>query len=335
MYCLTQLSAKLALRFMTSYCFFVRKYNALHQKEDDEEMGRIAQKILQGFAKSRQTEVVDFSLHLAAKKRADEYHSHLHTMELLLSRGFDPMHAHYIAAQNIVSLLCEELTMLTLLKSFVRTVIQAENTYMPDGPPFSALTRSYFTCWAFFDLPFGKDKETIGGCIQELGQDLAIDPHLLSLIQAMQDSHVGIYEHCGTAESEVLLRDIVDDQLYYCYIPTGYEGKPGQLWYVRLMPPLPGYAYHVAFTTPYLLMNSKEEWLAFLHRTVPLLKGPWRPRPVEEAIHDLLKYGLLTDYWLEYISLAYIGAQDNVLFLAGIPDQRESLPNASQPLQQE
>ncbi|MEO5340726.1 MAG: hypothetical protein H7837_09465 [Magnetococcus sp. MYC-9] len=293
-------------------------------------MGRIAQKILHNFAKSRSTEVVDFSAHLAAKKRSDEYHSHLHTMELLLKRGFDPLHAQYIAAQNLVSLLCEELTTLAVLKPFVRTVLAAEESYMPDGPPFSPLTRSFFTCWAFFDLPFGKDRETMGGCIQELGQDLAIDPYLLSIIRLMQESHMGIYEHGGMAGSEVILRDIVDDRTCHCHVPTGYQGKSGQLWYVRLMPPLPGHAYHVAFTTPYLLMGSREEWMAFLQRTVPLLKGPWRPRPLAEAMHDLLKFGLRTDYWLEYILLAYVGAQDNAIFLAGLPDRPETLPNATQ-----
>ncbi|MBF0460160.1 MAG: hypothetical protein HQL87_02075 [Magnetococcales bacterium] len=291
-------------------------------------MGRIAQKILQNFAKSRSTEVVDFGAHLAAKKRSDEYQSHLHSMELLLQSGFDPLHAHYIAAQNLVSLLCEELTMLSVLKPFVRIVSDAENTYMPDGPPFSPLTRSYFTCWAFFDLLFGKDQESIGGCIQELGADLAIDPQLLAIIESMQVSHMGIYEHCGMVESEVVLRDIISDRTCYCYVPTGYAGKLGQLWYVRLMPPLPGYTYHVAFTTPYVLMSPKEDWLAFLHRTVPLLKGPPRPRPMADVMRDLLKYGLGADYWLEYIALAYIGAQDNALFLAGIPDVIESLPNA-------
>ncbi len=291
-------------------------------------MGRIAQKILQNFAKSRSLEVVDFSVHLAAKRRSDEYHSHLHTLELLLRRGFDPLHAHYVAAQNLVSLLCEELTLLAVLKPFVRIVSAAETTFMPDGPPFSPLTRSYFTCWAFFDVLFGKDQETIGGCIQELAVDLAIEPHLLTVIQAMQGSRMGIYEHCGMVDSEVVLRDIVDDRTCHCYVPTGYQGKPGQLWYVRLMPPIPGYDYHIAFTTPYILMSTKEEWLAFLHRTVPLLKAPWRPRPVQEAIHDLLKHGLDSGYWLEYIALSYLGAQDNAIFLTGIPDQVDSLPNA-------
>ncbi|MEO5349126.1 MAG: hypothetical protein H7836_05725 [Magnetococcus sp. YQC-3] len=291
-------------------------------------MGRIAQKILQSFEKSRNTEIVNFGAHLAAKKRSDEYQSHLNNIELLLQRGFDPLHARYIAAQNLVSLLCEELTMLPVLKPFVRIVSEAEATYMPDGPPFSPLTRSYFTCWAFFDLLFGKDQESISGCIQELGQDLAIDPPLLTLIGWMQDSRMGIYEHCGVAGSEVLLRDIADDRLCHSYIPTGYAGKTGQLWFVRLLPPLPGYSYHVAFTTPYILMSGKEEWLAFLQRTIPLMKGPWRPRPVTEAMHDVLKHGLDPYYWLEYIALAYIGAQDNAIFLSGIPDQIDSLPNA-------
>ncbi|MEO5363304.1 MAG: hypothetical protein H7838_06730 [Magnetococcus sp. DMHC-8] len=293
-------------------------------------MGRIAQKILHSFEKSRSMEVVDFGAHLAAKKRSDEYQSHLHTMELLLQRGFDPLHAQYIAAQNLVSLLCEELTMLPVLKPFVRIVSEAETLYMPDGPPFSPLTRSYFTCWAFFDLLFGRDRESIAGCIQELGHDLAIDTQFLAVIRLLQASRMGIYEHAGVADSEVLLRDIVDGRSCYCYVPTGYLGKKDQLWYVRLLPPLPGYAYHLAFTTPYVLMSSKEEWQGFLQRTIPLLKAPPRPRPVSEAMYDLLKHGLAPHYWLEYISLAYVGAQDNAIFLSGIPDQMESLPNARQ-----
>ncbi len=270
-------------------------------------------------------DVVDFEAHLAAKKRSDEYQGQLHIVERLLRRGFDPLHAHYIAAQNFVSLLCEELTLLPVMKPFVRMVSQAENDYMPDGPPFSALTRSYFVCWAFFDLYFGKDKETIGTCIQELSADLAIDAHILDTIQAMQQSRMSIYEHCGVVESEIILRDLTDDRICYCYVPTGYQGKTGQLWYVRLLPPLPGFQYHIAFTTPYILMNTREEWLAFLHRMVPLTKGPKRPCSVTEIIQYFLKHGLQADYWLEYIVASFVGAQDNAIFLAGIPDQMEAV----------
>lgn len=293
-------------------------------------MGRICQEILQEFARSRSHDIIDFGADRAARKRSEEYQSHLNDMALLLRRGFDPLHASYISAHNLVSLLCEELSMLSLLKPFVRLVSAAETTYMPDGPPFSALTRSYFTSWAFFDVAFGKDRETIGGCIQALGDDLEIDAGLLYVIQLMQQSYMGIYEHCGRKDPAIILRDIVTDKRYPCYVPTGYPGKEGQLWYVRLLPPLSGYHYNVAFTTPYILLTAKDEWISFLNRTVPQLKAPFGPRLVSDAIHDLLKYGLNVNYWHEFIHLSYVGAQDNAIFLSGIPDRAESLPKSKE-----
>lgn len=290
-------------------------------------MGRIAQEILKSFEVSRNCDVVDFDRHLDAKNRSEAYQSHLSDMEMMLRRGFDPLHAAYISAQNLVSLLCEELSMLLPLKPFVQSVVAAEDTYVPDGPPFSPLTRSYFTSWAFFDLEFGEDRETMAGCIQALGHDLEIDPDLLHAIRLMQDSYMGVYEHCGMEASMVLLRDVVDNIRYSCYVPTGYHGEKGQLWYIRLLPPQLGYSYSIISTTPYILKSAKEEWLSFFNRTVPKLKVPFRPRPLADAIHDLLKYGLDVNYWHEYILSAYVGTQDDAIFLSGIPDIAETLPN--------
>ena len=290
-------------------------------------MGCIAQEILHGFKKSRSNEIVDFDTHLAAKKRSDEYQNHLNDMGILLQRGVDPLHAIYIVAHNLVSLLCEELSTLSPLKPYVGMVNAAEAAYTPYGPPFSPLTQSYFTYWAFFDVPFGKDRETIGGCIQALAEDLEIDPDWLYVIQLMQGSSMGIYEHCGLQAPGVLLRDIVDDRHYRCYVPAGYQGEKGQLWYVRLLPPLAEYAYHIVLTTPYILLSTKEEWLSFFNRTVPKLKAPLGPRPLTDAMYDLLKYGLGVNYWHEYIHLANASTEDSAIFLSGIPDIAETLPN--------
>ena len=291
-------------------------------------MGRICQEILQVLAQSRNVDIVDFGADRAAKERSKDYQNHMNDISLLLRRGFDPLHASYISAHNLVSLLCEELSMLSLLKPFVRLVSAAETNYMPDGPPFSPLTRSYFTSWAFFDVVFGKDRETIGGCIQALGSDLEIDAALLYAIQRMQHSYMGIYEHCGVKDPDVILRDIITDKRYLCYVPTGYQGKEGQLWYVRLLPPLSDHNYNVVFTTPYILLSAKKEWKSFLNRTVPQFKAPLGPRLLSDAIHDLLKYGLNTNYWHEFIHLSYVGAQDNAIFLSGIPDRADSLPKS-------
>lgn len=291
-------------------------------------MGRIAREILRGFQESRSAEIVDWDAHLAAKKRSDSYQGHLSDTELLLRRGFDAQHAAYVSAHNLVSLLCEELSRLPVLEPFVRIVSQAEHTYMPDGPPFSPLTRSYFTSWAFYDVIFGEDRESMAGCIQALGHDLEIHAGLLDIIQLLHHSRMGLYEHVGLRASEVLLCDIVDGHRYTCHVPTGYQGEEGQLWYVRLLPSLSGYAYHVVSTTPYVLMSTKEAWLAFLDRTVPKRTFPSGPRPVTDAMHDVLKYGLEACYWHDYLISAHVGAQDNAIFLSGIPDRPETLPNA-------
>lgn len=286
-------------------------------------MGPIAQEILLLFEASRRCEIIDFEDHVTSSKRAEVSQSHLNDMELLLRRGFDPLHAVYLSAHGVVSWLCEALSTLPPLEPFVRVVQTAEGAYQPDGPPFSAVTRSYFTNWVFFDAPCGETRETLGCCILALGHDLAIEPDLLTVIRALRDSRMGIYEQCGMEGAWVLLRDVVDGCCYPCHVPTGYQGEKGALWYVRLLPSLAGYAHTVAFTTPYILADSREAWLAFFNRTVPKMEAPWRPRAVSEAMHELLKYGLDHEYWLRYIRSAYVDSKDHVIFLSGVPDARE------------
>ena len=93
-----------------------------------------------------------------------------------MAQGYDPLHAVYIAVQNITSVFAECVSVLPELKSYYKTVGDAEEEYMPDGPPMSPLTRSYFTTWAFFDFRFGGDHETIGTCLIDLGESTGLAP---------------------------------------------------------------------------------------------------------------------------------------------------------------
>ena len=57
----------------------------------------------------------------------------------------------------------------------------------------------------------------------------------------MGGSAMGIYQHLGWQDGLVGLvglRDILDDHVYRCIVPSGYRGAKGELWYVRLLPPL-------------------------------------------------------------------------------------------------
>ena len=77
-------------------------------------------------------------------------------------------------------------------------IAAAEDEYMPDAPPMSPLTRSYFTAWAFFDFRFGSGLETIGTCLLDVSERLGLDPGLVEATRQFQESRMGVYEHGGT-----------------------------------------------------------------------------------------------------------------------------------------
>ena len=173
---------------------------------------------------------------------------------------------------------------------------------MPDGPPFSPLTGSYFTTWAFFDLRFGPDDETIGTCLLDVGERLGLGPEVIEAIRLMSETRMGVYEHAGLKGGRCLLRELITDDEFECYCPAGYLGSPGELWFVRLCPPIEPADYHVAFTTPYILMGfGKADWTAYLSKSLIGLTAPEKRR----RLHGLLKYGREPNYWSEFIFKAY------------------------------
>ena len=80
--------------------------------------------------------------------------------EMLIKDGLDPIHAVYAYIQQISSHFAEGVSQLPEMKAYAKLAGEAEDEYLPSGPPMSPLTRSYFTCWAFYDLQFGKEGET-------------------------------------------------------------------------------------------------------------------------------------------------------------------------------
>ena len=94
------------------------------------------------------------------------------------SRGeeLDPLHEVYTAAQNVSSIFAERVSVLPEFKPYYELVAKAEDEYLPSCPPMSPLTRSYFTTWAFFDVRFGPDQETISTCLIDVGELLGLEP---------------------------------------------------------------------------------------------------------------------------------------------------------------
>lgn len=244
----------------------------------------------------------------------------------LIDDGLDPVHAVYVYIQQMSSYFAEGVSRLPELKPFAKLVSHAEDEYMPAGPPMSPLTVSYFTCWAFYDLQFGKDRETIGKCQIEANDVFLMNADQLDALKKMSESRMGIYEHIGFADGLVRLRELITGDEFSCLCAAGYRGSPGELWFVRRLPPLlPELAtFHVLFTTPYILIEStKDDWMQFFKRTLLTFGNDDR-----ERLHQLLKFGLSTNYWHEFVFQAYHHHLPEAIFLAGIPDLRTTLPQA-------
>ncbi len=239
--------------------------------------------------------------------------------------ALDPLHAAYVAVQNFTSIFAERVSQFPELKPYYQLAARADDEYMPGGPPMSPLTGSYFTTWAFFDLRFGLDRETIGTCLLDVGEIIGMVPEVMEAIRLMSGTQMGVYEHIGIKGGRCLLKELITDDEFECYVPAGYSGRKGELWFVRLCPPIDPAAYHLAFTTPYVLTGfGKADWTAYLSKSLIGITAPEKRR----RLHEFLKYGREPDSWNEFVFKAYHHHRHDAIFLTGLPDVPGSLPHA-------
>ena len=246
-------------------------------------------------------------------------------MEAWIKQGMDPVHAAYAFVQHITSYFAEGVSQIPEMKKYAKIVTKAEDEYLPSGPPMSPLTTSFFTTWALYDLRFD-GTDTLASCLIESNDVVGMNPDQFDALKKMAASRMGIYEHVGMDGPHVRLRELVTDAEYTCHNASGYRGRSGELWYVRLLPPLlPDLArYHIAFTTPYILMASKDDWLQFLKRGRSQLGFGID----KDGRHRFLKYGPDPNYWNEFVFKGYHHHQSDAIFLAGIADLKATLPHA-------
>ena len=112
---------------------------------------RIGEKLIARMKRETRRKVANLRDVIAGRVTVDALQRTVVTKEALA--GFHAAHAPYIHAQNQVSVLSEQLTALEEMAPFADIVSEAEDSYMPSGPPMSPLTTSYFTCWAPHERP--------------------------------------------------------------------------------------------------------------------------------------------------------------------------------------
>lgn len=229
---------------------------------------RIADKIIRKLRRHAGGKVIDLRAFAAGSAWARELQRTVASHKELA--GLHPAHAAYMYVQNQVSILSGQLTQLDEMRWFARFLAEAEDEYMPSGPPWSPLTRSFYTSWALFDVRGGPAEETIGEIVTAVGSAFGMHAELLRLIGLMHESRMGVYICEGNDGDIFVFREMVTDGVIRAVVPSRGPGRKGELWYVRLLPPaFAGTSEWVAFTTPYVLLRPGREWEAYFRRNLP------------------------------------------------------------------
>lgn len=283
-------------------------------------MSKIATALQREIESALQRKVIAFST-LAEAARNEEASA---TYEDLIRKGCDPVHAVYATTINLVSLFMDAAAGLEPLRRALKSIAKAHDLYVPGYPPMSPITDSLFTTWSQFDLPFGPDRETIGDCFEALSGVLRIGEIRKQAIEQLRRSRLGIHRVTGRVGTCFRLRELVTNAEIEALVPSGFSGETGEILLVRLLPPLRGEtSYHVAVTTPYLLVGFREkEWLEYFarHQIVPGTIG------MAERLQQHLKFGPKPDYWLEFIFWGYMNYRSDAILLTGLPDLPATQP---------
>ena len=184
--------------------------------------GPISKKVISSAQKALKRKIIDISELRKAKIRAEDLEKTIISEEGLSE--YDPLHAVYIYGQNKISVFIEQIAELPGLSKLTNAYVHAEDLYMPSGPPMSPLTKSYFTCWGFFDLCVGIKKETFGTVIIDLCRYLKVDPGLIKIFECMQNSRMGFYVHEGLFGKFIKLRELITEKMRSLAI-TGDEDQ--------------------------------------------------------------------------------------------------------------
>jgi len=297
--------------------------------------GPISKKVISSAQKALKRKIIDISELRKAKIRAEDLEKTIISEEGLSE--YDPLHAVYIYGQNKISVFIEQIAELPGISKLTNAYVHAEDLYMPSGPPMSPLTKSYFTCWAYFDLCAGIKKESLGTVAIDVCKFFNVDEGLIRVFENMQNSRMGFYVHEGISGNCVSLRELITDKKIQAIVPSGYLGNTGEIWCARIMPePLEGFGYSVVFITPYVIgevkgdkfypISNEGDWLTFFDRNLD--KTGIKEKIL--AYESFMKYGLERNYWNEYIFEAYVNHRHDMIWLTGFPDIPLSKPHSKE-----
>jgi hypothetical protein len=264
---------------------------------------------------------------MEALRRGGQHAEELKTVEELIEDGYYPLHAIYLAMANFVSVFVEEAVDFPFFHQVEKFLLKAQDRYNPGYPPLSPITMSHYNFWSFFDVPFGRDNETVGECFLGLSDLFGIETVFVEAVEKLCGSRLGLYKIVNASSGTFQIRELVTGREMETIIPTGFHAKAGCLAFLRVLPPLTGVpSSHVAVTTPYVTLGtSEDDWLRYFERQQILAGAPGS----EVRLNRHMKRGNDVWYWCEYFFYGYVNHRSDAIFVAGLPDHPDTQPQHS------
>ena len=294
-------------------------------------MGPITRKVLEALRRARSAPVVELRAFVQGKQSAEALQREV--LAGLDDAELHPAHAWWVVAQRQLSVLGDLILQMPEARPLRDLLAKAHDEYVPEGPPISPLTGSFFWTWAYCDAGVGPRRETCAEIVVTVARELSMARAVVAAMNDLGSSRMGLWLAEGQNDGRTSLRELVTGTRFDAICPSGHRGVPGELWYARVLPDRTAasgsapVAPGVVFTTPYVISPLEvPDWNAYLDRTLP-------PDPADrvEAYAELLKRGVRNQprYWTEYVFEAYANHVPEAVFLKGVPDIAASRPHSS------
>jgi hypothetical protein len=236
----------------------------------------------------------------------------------------DPSFHAYAATLNLANEFATQALDILELVPFNNQLADLQEKYTPSYPPMSPVTSAFFAGWMVLDARDSFTGLTLGEVFAHYLQHTSKMEYLRKAIGALNGSCCSFYEVTEVDSHGIKLRDIADEREVQSWNSSGYSGRAGEIWYVRLLPPFVAQSNRwVTMNTPYVFRRSRRQtWQAIFERYQHSEFG------AGHSLREYLKHGKSLGYWLEFIFQAFEDYTGNMILVTGVPDNPASLPRS-------
>lgn len=234
-------------------------------------------------------------------------------------RENDPIPDAHQAWESTLLLLFEGGAALLGLQALSDTAAQIQATrdaYRPgpDGPIYDSM----FATWWAIDLPVQRSGEadqpgeSIASIIADVGESVGGSPEQTRRMRSLADCRLQVVRIVARKGLRVELEDLVTGDHASVTLSHDAEGEAGDLWLVRLLPPLLPDGEHVCILTPYLLTgpDAETQWRAYFRRVLGRSAKKRYPAHMR---------GDPPSYWLDFVMEAASDDGELNAHLEGLP----------------